>query len=193
MVNGFGCRVSLWVSGCDCYCKACHNPETWNRHSGKPFDKQAEQYFFDSLENDYIDGATYTGGHPLAPYNVEEILRLMKKQKELYPNKTIWLYSGYTYDYIEKHYFEVLQYIDVLIDGRFILSQFNPNLKWRGSANQRVIDVQASREQGIVVLHPDNNFVDKYQPELAFYPCEGMTDEEIKEKYIDNVCDEGLN
>ena len=84
-----------------------------------------------------------------------------------------------------------MEYIDVLIDGRFILKQFNPNLKWRGSANQRIILVQETRKEGRIVLHPDNNTVDEYFPEQAFDPCKGMTPQEIKEKYIDNVCNEG--
>ena len=192
LVNGIGCRVSLWVSGCGHHCPSCHNPETWNPKNGKPFTQEAEDYFFKCLDSDYIDGATYTGGDPLMSYNILEIKRLMKKQKELYPNKTIWCWSGYTYEYLLIHNKEVLQYIDVLIDGRFEIDKFNPNLKWRGSANQRVIDVQSSLATDSLVLHADNNTVDKFYPEKAFDPCEGMTAEEIKEKYTLNVCDEEI-
>ena len=104
--------------------------------------------------------------------------------------KTVWCYSGYYYDEVKD--LEIMEYIDVLIDGRFILKQFNSKLKWRGSANQRVIDIQATRQQGSIVLHPDSNTVDEYHPEEAYDPCKDMTPQEIKEKYIDNICeDEG--
>ena len=189
MVNGVGIRTAIWFAGCSFHCKACFNPVTWNPNGGKEFNPEDKERVIRGILNGFCDGLTLLGGEPLASYNLDDALELAKRTKEL--GKTVWCYTGFTYEQVKD--LEIMQYIDVLIDGRFILSQFNPNLKWRGSANQRVIDVQASREQGEVVLHPDNNFVDRYQPELAFNPCEGMTDEEIKEKYIDNVCDEGLN
>ena len=189
MVNGEGLRVAIWLSGCIFHCKGCFNPQTWHPDSGKELTSIDIQNLLKAVENPYCDGLTLIGGEPLVSYNIEVSTCMARETKRM--GKTVWCYTGFTYEQVKD--LEIMQYIDVLIDGRFILSQFNPNLKWRGSANQRVIDVQASREQGEVVLHPDNNFVDKYQPELAFNPCEGMTDEEIKEKYIDNVCDEGLN
>ena len=97
--------------------------------------------------------------------------------------------SGRDYDKVKD--LEIMKYVDVLIDGRFILKQFNPNLKWRGSANQRIILVQETRKQGHIVLHPDNNIVTEFFPEQAFDPCKDMTPQEIKEKYIDNPCSEG--
>ena len=100
-------------------------------------------------------------------------------------------YIDFTFIYDKVKDLEIMKYIDVLIDGRFILKQFNPNLKWRGSANQRVIDVQETRKQGRIVLHPDSNVVTEFFPEQAFDPCKDMTPKEIKEKYIDNVCNEG--
>ena len=189
MVNGEGIRTVIWLSGCPFHCKACFNPTTWNPQGGKEVTSFVIQDVLRGVESPYCDGLTLLGGEPLTPYNVEVSTCMARETKRM--GKTVWCYTGFAYEQVKD--LEIMQYIDVLIDGRFILSQFNPNLKWRGSANQRVIDVQVSREQGEVVLHPDNNFVDKYQPELAFNPCEGMTNEEIKEKYIDNVCDEGLN
>ena len=130
---------------------------------GKEVTSYVIQDVLRGVESPYCDGLTLLGGEPLTPYNVEISTCMARETKRM--GKTVWCYTGYTYEQVKD--LEVMKYIDVLIDGRFILSQFNPNLKWRGSANQRVIDVQASREQGEVVLHPDNNFVDRYQPELA--------------------------
>ena len=113
----------------------------------------------------------------------------MKKQKEILPSKDIWCWTGLLYEDIKD--LECMQYIDVLVDGRFVVAKFNSKLKWRGSENQRIIDVKASREQGEIVLHPDNNIIGEYHPEDAWSPLEGMTPQEIKEKYIDNVCNEG--
>ena len=189
MINGEGIRVAIWLSGCPFHCKACFNPQTWNPQSGKEVTDTVIQDVLRGVESSYCDGLTLLGGEPLTSYNVEISTYMARETKRM--NKTVWCYTGFTYEQIKD--LEIMQYIDVLIDGRFIVSQFNPNLKWRGSANQRVIDVQASRKQGMVVLHHDNNSVVKYYPEQAFDPCKGMTDEEIKEKYIINVCDEGLN
>ena len=190
MINGTGCRVSLWVSGCECHCPMCYSPHTWHPKCGKLFDQEAEDYFFECLSSPFIKGATYTGGHPLAPYNIDEVTRLMKKQKEILPNKDIWCWTGLLYEDIKD--LECMQYIDILVDGRFVVAKFNSKLKWRGSENQRIIDVKASREQGEIVLHPDNNIIGEYHPEDAWSPLEDMTPQEIKEKYIDNICeDEG--
>ena len=189
MVNGEGIRTVIWLSGCGFHCKGCFNPTTWNPNGGKEVTEHVIQDVLRGIESRYCDGLTLLGGEPLTSYNMEISTYLARETKR--QGKTVWCYTGFTYEHIKD--LEIMEYIDVLIDGRFILSQFNPNLKWRGSANQRVIDVQESRRTGEVVLHQDHNEVDKYYPEQAFDPCAGMTDEEIKEKYIDNVCDEGLN
>ena len=188
MVNGVGIRTAIWFAGCPFHCKACFNPVTWNPNGGKEFNPEDKERVIRGILNGFCDGLTLLGGEPLASYNLDDALELAKRTKEL--GKTVWCYTGFTYEQVKD--LEIMQYIDVLIDGRFEIDKFNPNLKWRGSANQRVIDVQSSLVTDKTVLHADNNTVDKFFPEKAFDPCEGMTAEEIKEKYILNVCDEEI-
>ena len=188
MVNGVGIRTAIWFAGCPFHCKSCFNPVTWNPNGGKEFNPEDKERVIRGVLNGFCDGLTLLGGEPLASYNLNDALELAKRTKEL--GKTVWCYTGFTYEQVKD--LEIMQYIDVLIDGRFEIDKFNPNLKWRGSANQRVIDVQSSLVTDKTVLHADNNTVDKFFPEKAFDPCEGMTAEEIKEKYILNVCDEEL-
>ena len=118
-LNGEGLRVVLFVSGCNHHCDGCHNPETWNCNSGIPFDKKAEEIIFNYLEKDYIDGITFSGGDPLHPNNCIEVFLLMDKIKKKFPDKTIWLYTGYTYEELkETRWIQyVYKYIDVLVDG----------------------------------------------------------------------------
>lgn len=189
MVNGRGIRTVIWWAGCPHHCKGCFSPQAFNPKSGKPFDDNAYLEFMNGVKEPFCCGCTLLGGEPLAPYNVETSTQLAKDVKAL--GKTVWCYSGYYYEEVKD--LEIMEYIDVLIDGRFNIKQFNANLKWRGSANQRIIDIKATRELGEIVLHPDNNFVDEYHPEEAYDPCKDMTPEEIKEKYIDNICDEEFN
>ena len=151
MLNGDGLRVVLWVAGCNQYCKNCHNPETWDVGGGLPFDDEAEKELFDKLSANYITGITFSGGDPLHPFNRSETFRLIKKTRELHPNKTIWLYTGYTWE--EIHHVEGLGDIDVLCEGEFIDELKDANIQWVGSSNQRVIDVKATLEKGEVVLH----------------------------------------
>lgn len=156
VANGTGIRVVLWVSGCRMYCKNCQNPSTWSFNSGKPFDETAKQELFKALDKPYIQGITFSGGHPLEPENFETILILAKEIKEKFPTKDIWLYTGYLYE--ELYYRQVsriLLYIDVLVDGKFIEEQKDLTLKWRGSKNQRVIDVQETLKQGKIILYCD--------------------------------------
>lgn len=188
MVNGVGIRTAIWFAGCPFHCKACFNPVTWNPNGGKEFNPEDKERVIRGVLNGFCDGLTLLGGEPLASYNLDDSLELAKRTKEL--GKTVWCYTGFVFEQVRD--LEIMQYIDVLIDGRFELAKFNPNLKWRGSANQRVIDVQSSLVTGKTVLHADNNTVDKFYPDQAFDPCAGMSDEEIKEKYILNVCDEEL-
>ena len=154
MVNGVGCRVVLWVSGCGHHCPSCHNPQTWNPKNGQSFTQEAEDYFFKCLDSDYIDGATYTGGDPLMPYNVLEIKRLMKKQRELYPNKTIWCYTGYKFESLmqDPRRRALAELCDVIVDGPYLASQRDLSLPFRGSRNQRIIDVPSSINGPIVEL-----------------------------------------
>lgn len=154
MLNGEGVRVSLWVSGCSLHCKGCQNPQTWCFDSGIPFDQEAKEELYNALNQHYIQGITFSGGNPLD--NFSEVLELCKEIKEKYPTKDIWLYTGYTYE--ELYYKEIsriLLYIDVLVDGPYIEEQRDITLPWRGSKNQRVIDVQKTLEQGKVVTLVD--------------------------------------
>lgn len=139
MRNGTGLRVTLFVSGCNHHCKGCHNPQTWDPNSGIEFDEAAKQELFAELNKDYISGVTFSGGDPLFPQNREVILSLCKEIKTLYPNKNIWLYTGYKYEQV-KH-LEILKYIDVLIDGKYVEKLRSVNLPWVGSSNQKVIYV----------------------------------------------------
>lgn len=139
MRNGTGLRVTLFVSGCNHHCKGCHNPQTWDPNSGIEFDEAAKQELFAELNKDYISGVTFSGGDPLFPSNREVILSLCKEIKTLYPNKNIWLYTGYKYEQV-KH-LEILKYIDVLIDGKYVEKLRSVNLPWVGSSNQKVIYV----------------------------------------------------
>lgn len=151
MLNGEGLRAVLWVAGCNHNCKECHNPITWDIRGGIPFDEAAKQELFEELEKPYISGVTLSGGDPLHPENREDIGKLMDEISERFPNKTIWLYTGYTWEQISS-----LPYIkkaDVVVDGEFVIALKDPKLHWKGSSNQRVIDVQRSLLLGEVVLH----------------------------------------
>lgn len=152
MLNGDGLRTVLWVSGCRLHCKNCQNPETWDYNSGILFDDKAEKELFDSLNHDYISGITFSGGHPLDPNNYQTVLDLCKKFRSVFDNsKTIWIYTGYTWEQVKD--LEIMQYIDVLVDGAFIEELKDEKLYWRGSSNQRVVDVQKTLQTGQIVLH----------------------------------------
>lgn len=151
MLNGDGLRVVLWVSGCDHRCAGCHNPITWDENTGVLFDEAARMELFQQLDKEYISGITYSGGDPLYAANRDEVTRLAKEIWEKYPDKTQWLYTGYQWEEIQE--LDCIRYIDVIVDGKFLPEQKDTQLHWRGSTNQRVIDVPKSREQGLVVLH----------------------------------------
>lgn len=144
MLNGDGLRVVLWVSGCSHKCPQCQNPITWDPYYGLEFNESAKQEIFNELDKDYISGITLSGGDPLHNLNFDTILELCKEIKDKYPNKTIWLYTGYTWESVSKHMTIILPYIDVLVDGTFKVDKKDLKLMWKGSSNQRVIDVQAS-------------------------------------------------
>ena len=151
MLNGEGLRVVLWVSGCPHKCKGCHNPQTWDPESGIPFDEDAEKELFDILSRDYISGITFSGGDPLFEGNRPEIERLAKKVKHEYPDKNIWLYTGYRWEEISA--LPLVQYVDVLVDGRFMEDLKDTKLHWKGSFNQRIIDVQKSLQNSSLYLY----------------------------------------
>lgn len=151
MLNGDGLRVVLWIAGCSHGCKGCQNPITWDPDGGLEFGKAERQEIFAELAKDYISGITFSGGDPLHGQNVETVTALAKEIKETYPQKTIWLYTGSTWEEMES--MEILRYLDVLVDGEFKIEELDVNLHWKGSANQRVIDVPTSLREKSVVLH----------------------------------------
>ena len=155
MLNGDGLRTVLWVAGCTHCCKECQNPITWDVNGGVPFDEAAKQELFEKLNHDYISGITFSGGDPLHPLNREPITALAKEINETFPDKTIWLYTGFLWEDLQNE--EILKYIDVLVDGEFMVDLLDTKLKWCGSSNQRIIDVPASLDAGRVILYVNNS------------------------------------
>lgn len=183
MNNGDGLRVVLWLSGCSHHCYNCQNPQTWNPDSGIPFDDSAKQEIFNELSKDYISGITFSGGDPLHENNLDEVLKLVQEIRISFPEKSIWLYTGYTlqlnsdsiptddfwnepdeeYSYFITTYNEsilnkfkrkqILSLCNVVVDGEYIDEQKDLTLKWRGSKNQRVIDVKQSLIQNKTILY----------------------------------------
>ena len=153
MLNGDGLRVVLWVAGCNHCCRECQNPVTWDPNGGLPFTEKEENEIFTELDKDYISGITFSGGDPLHPSNISAVTRLARKIREKYPEKTIWLYTGSAWEEIQHE--EIIRYIDVLVDGEFMVDQKDISLKWKGSSNQRVIDVPSTLKEGKIVLHAD--------------------------------------
>ncbi|MCI9063242.1 MAG: anaerobic ribonucleoside-triphosphate reductase activating protein [Clostridia bacterium] len=159
--DGTGVRVSLYVSGCHFHCKGCHNKEAWDFDYGKEYNEETEKYILDLLDRDYISGLSILGGEPLEPSNQKVLAELVEKVKDRFPNKTIWCYTGYDFeknvlgemykkfDYTPKF----LQNVDVIVDGQFEEEKKLVDLKFRGSYNQRKIDVQQSlKNQGVIQL-----------------------------------------
>ncbi len=154
MLNGDGLRTVLWVAGCAHCCKECHNPMTWDPNGGLLFDEKAKKELYEQLEKPYITGITFSGGDPLHAANRLDVRNLMEEIKQAFPAKTIWLYTGDTWENIV-HY-PLMQYVDVLVDGEFMVELRDAKLMWKGSKNQRVIDVQRSLKQTdptVPVLH----------------------------------------
>lgn len=157
--NGIGIRVVLWTAGCSHHCKECHNPQTWSPTAGKIFDKLAEAELFEALSKPWIKGITFSGGDPLFENNISEVLRLIYKIRKELPEKNIWLYTGYTYEDIinsdtpeMKIRQEIINNIDILIDGPFIIDKKDLRLEWRGSSNQRIIDMQTTVKTGKLTI-----------------------------------------
>ena len=172
--NGPGVRVSLYVSGCTHHCKNCFNPETWDFSFGEPFDQSAETEILEALEPPYIKGLSLLGGEPFEPQNRSELADFVKKVRERYPGKSVWCYTGYDY---EKDLLtgrvgspdsadELLSLIDVLVDGEFIEEEKVIDLRFRGSENQRIIDVKKSLQADEVVLWSDGSGQDGQEDEL---------------------------
>lgn len=153
IANGTGVRVSLWVSGCRRKCPGCFNPETWSFDYGKLFTLETLREILEALDKDYIAGLTVLGGEPLDARNIRLVTNICDIVKRDYPTKSIWVYTGHNYENIS-HY-SIMDYIDVLVDGAFKEELKDITLRFRGSSNQRIIDVQASRRSNRVILWED--------------------------------------
>lgn len=153
MKNGDGLRVVLWLAGCEHACPGCHNPITWDCGGGLPFDSAAQAELLDALAQDYISGVTFSGGDPLHPQNRHGVAALAREIRSRLPHKSIWLYTGYLWE--DCCDMDAVQYADVLVDGPFLQEQACSTLHWRGSVNQRIIDVPRSLAENRLVLHAE--------------------------------------
>ncbi len=163
--NGTGIRVSVFVSGCTNRCEGCFQPQTWDFNYGRPYTSETEDFIISELSKPYYEGLTILGGEPFEPSNQREIIKLIHRIKKELPDKNIWMYTGFTYDkdlvkggcrYIECTD-EILDNIDILVDGRFVLELRNIMLNFRGSENQRIIDMKETRKSDHIILSPLNN------------------------------------
>lgn len=159
IANGVGVRTVLFVSGCTHHCKGCFQPETWSFDYGESYTKETEDEIIESLKPDYVDGITLLGGEPFEPENQRELVKLLRRIKKELPKKTVWSFSGYTYEELTgdsravcEVTNEMLSMLDVLVDGEFIETKRNISLRFRGSENQRLIDMNKTRKEGKIVL-----------------------------------------
>lgn len=159
IANGVGVRTVLFVSGCTHHCKGCFQPETWNFDYGERYTKETEDEIIESLRADYVDGITLLGGEPFEPENQRELVKLLRRIKKELPQKTVWSFSGYTYEELTgdsravcEVTNEMLSMLDVLVDGEFVEAKRNISLRFRGSENQRLIDMNQTRKEGKIVL-----------------------------------------
>lgn len=161
IANGTGVRVTLFVSGCTNRCEGCFQPQTWDFCYGKPFTADTEAEIFAELDKSYVDGLTLLGGEPFEPKNQPTLTALLRRVKAQYPHKTVWCFTGFRLgeelltqgSYPRTEYTdEMLGYIDILVDGRFVLAQKDISLQFRGSRNQRIIDMNRTRESGEITL-----------------------------------------
>lgn len=167
VANGPGVRVSLFVSGCTHHCKGCFNPETWDFNYGKPFTEKEIDIIIEYLKPDYIRGLSLLGGEPFEYVNQQGLLPLLRRFTALYPDKDVWCYTGYDFqnDIIDKMMVnwsetrELISYIDILVDGEFVEERKDLALRFRGSDNQRIIDVKRSIEQKNIVLWEQKGYI----------------------------------
>lgn len=156
IANGPGCRVTLFVSGCRRHCPGCHNPETWDFNAGKIFKNRAILEIIDALNDVSIQGLTIMGGEPMEPENKETVLGIVQLAKDIQPKKDVWLYTGYTYGTLRfsggSAARNILKLIDVLVDGEYREDERDISLRFRGSRNQRIIDMAKTREAGEIIL-----------------------------------------
>ena len=154
IANGPGVRVSIFMQGCEFHCKNCFNQETWGFDGGEEFTDETIEKVLNACDKEYVEGLSILGGEPMHPTNIEGTTKLAKAFKQKYPEKTLWAWSGFLFDKWVKDK-EVAKYLDVLVDGQYVDELRNPMLRWKGSSNQRVIDVQKSLKKGEVVLYED--------------------------------------
>ena len=151
IANGPGVRVSIFMQGCEFHCKNCFNSETWGFDGGEEFTDETINRVLELCENKNVEGLSILGGEPMNPQNIEGTTKLAKAFKEKFPEKNVWAWSGYTFEnYIKDK--EVSKYLDVVVDGQFVDEERNPSLEWKGSANQRVIDVQESLKENKTII-----------------------------------------
>ena len=160
IANGPGIRVSLFVSGCNHHCKGCFNSEAWDFNYGNDFTDETLNEIITSIDKSYIQGLSLLGGEPLEEVNQPYVLKLIQEVKNKLPDKTIWLYSGFTYEEIcnmkTTEAKAILKNIDVLVDGKFVIDLYDPALFFRGSSNQRVIDIKETLKENKIILHEKN-------------------------------------
>lgn len=149
--NGPGVRVSIFMQGCSFHCEKCFNPETWDFDGGNEFTDKTVEQVLELCDKDYIKGLSILGGEPMHPKNVEATTKIAKAFKEKYPNKNIWMWSGFNFEKDLKDK-EVMKYIDVLVDGQYVDKLHSPTLKWKGSSNQRVIDIPKSLKENKTII-----------------------------------------
>lgn len=165
IANGIGVRITLFVSGCTNHCKNCFQPQTWDFDFGEPFTEETEEKLLEMLKPDYINGLTLLGGEPMEPQNQRVLVPFLKRVREAYPNKNIWCFTGFTYEVLKTDGShprcevtdEMLSLIDVLVDGRYVDELKDLTLQFRGSSNQRLIDMVKTRENGEITLLPNND------------------------------------
>lgn len=150
IADGPGVRVSIFMQGCQLHCKNCFNPETWDFNGGKEFNDEVIEKVLQLCKKDHIKGLSILGGEPMNPVNREGTTKLAKKFKENFPDKNLWMWTGFKYEDLKDE--EVFKYVDVLVDGQYKDELHDPTLKWKGSANQRVIDIKKSRENNEIVI-----------------------------------------
>ena len=148
--NGPGVRVSIFMQGCHFHCKDCFNEEAWDFNGGKEYTDETINRVLELCEKEYIVGLSILGGEPMHPKNIKGTTKLAKAFKERYPDKNLWIWTGFLFEDIKQN--EVFNYIDTLVDGQFKTELFDPRLKWKGSSNQRVIDVKKSLKNNKVIL-----------------------------------------
>lgn len=161
IANGEGIRVSLYVQGCNRHCLNCFNPETWDFNGGNEFNEEVEETLIELVNQPHIVGITILGGEPLEPQNRADVSKLLSHLKARCPNKTIWMYSSYLFEEIKQFDVDILSNLDVLIDGPFIDSLKNRKLRFRGSSNQRLIDVPKSLSSNEIVFYQDSRYYQK--------------------------------